>query len=663
MFAEIALDLPVRGCFHYEIPISLAGSAAVGKRVRVPFGPRKLQGYIVALSATSPVAKTKPIDSIIDENPILTEELLALTRWVAETYQAGWGETIAAALPGLLRRGKRDGKPRFEQEEETAESTLPMIFTAEQKTAFEPIREAIRSGNGGAFLLHGVTGSGKTEIYLQAIDEVLAKKQGSIVLVPEISLTPQAIERFRGRFGADAVAVIHSGMLDTQRYQEWRRIQSGEARIVVGARSAIFAPVENLGLIVIDEEHEPSYKQDDAPRYHAREVALRRGQINHATVILGSATPALETYYAATQPNPAIRLLELTERVEEQALPEVQVVDMKSDSAHHSRSRIFSRPLEDAIAQALETGQQGILFLNRRGFSTFIHCRQCGAAARCPSCQTALTYHMAEKKLLCHSCHTTHEAGIACGECKGPYIKFQGTGTERVESELARVFPQARVARMDTDATKLRGTHAKILNEFKAHKIDLLVGTQMIAKGLDFPKVTVVGVISADTALNLPDFRAAERTFCLLTQVAGRAGRGKLPGRVIVQTYAPHHYAIQAARQHDYASFYKQEIAIRRQLKLPPFTRLVELTVRSMQENQASVWAAQLADQLRRGLPPEIQVLGPAPAPIPKLRRQYRWHLILKAPTLDWHLNHLPAVLEKIRAPKGCRLAVDVDPL
>ena len=660
-FAEVAVPLPLKTTFHYRIPSKLKGQAGIGKRVMVPFGHRRLMGFIVGLAAQVPFRKIKSLESVLDEEPLLSPELLELTRWMGETYQAGWGECIVTALPGPLRRGRTQMKSRESEETSAPTPTQHLTLTEEQRLAFQEINGSIRSRTHSIFLLHGVTSSGKTEVYLQAIQQVLDQGGGSIVLVPEISLTPQAIERFQGRFGREAVAVLHSGMLESRRLQEWHRIRSGEARVVIGARSAVFAPVRSLGLIVVDEEHEPSYKQDDSPRYHAREVAIRRAEIAGAVVVLGSATPALESYYRAT--NDRIRLLRLKERIDEVPLPQVQIVDMRESFAIGHRSRIFSRPLEEALAQTLSPKQQGILFLNRRGFATFVHCRKCGHVLRCNSCQISLTYHIATKTMLCHSCRASIPAPEICPNCQAEYIRFQGIGTERVESELARMLPQARIARMDTDAMQGRGSHAKILQAFSAHEIDFLVGTQMIAKGLDFPKVTLVGVISADTALNLPDFRSAERTFNLLTQVAGRAGRGKMPGRVVVQTFAPHHYAIQAAKDHDFLEFYRQEISMRKQLNLPPFCRLACLTVRAPRETAAREATAKLAEVAKKVLPSSFQMLGPAPAPIPRLRRYYRWQLLLKAPDLDALRKHLPALLKEFRAPHGCHLAVDVDPL
>lgn len=660
-FVEVAVGLPVMNTFHYRVPKRLQEEIAVGKRVWVPFRNRQLLGYVVGLVDRPEVSHVKPIFQVLDDQPVLDPDLLELNRWMADTYQAGWGETIQTALPGPLRRGRTTMESRIEEFPPVPAATTALSLTDEQRKALEAVTRALSQERHEVFLLHGVTGSGKTEVYLQAIQDVLHRGKTSIVLVPEISLTPQAIERFQGRFGQSMVAVLHSGMLESQRLKEWCRIRAGEARVVVGARSAVFAPVRSLGLVVVDEEHEPSYKQGDAPRYHAREVAIHRAKLTKAPVILGSATPAIETYYWATHRK--YRLLALSQRVEDLPLPQVEVVDMREQLSRGRRGRIFSQALEEGITDCLKGHQQAILFLNRRGFSTFVQCRKCGHVLRCKACQAALTYHISSRSLICHYCSGSISAPEICPNCRSEYIRFHGLGTQRVESELARLFPQASIARMDTDSTKSRGSHAKILKEFSDHRIDLLVGTQMVAKGLDFPQVTLVGVISADTALHLPDFRAAERTFNLLTQVAGRAGRGSLPGRVIVQTYTPHHYAIQAASRHDYEGFYRKEIAIRKELQLPPFTRLVQLLVRSLRESKASGMARQIAEECRRRFSSEVQVLGPAPAPIPRLRRQYRWQVLLKAPKPDSIQEKLANVLREMHSHRGCYVAVDVDPL
>ncbi len=660
-FVEVAVGLPVRATFHYKVPKPLQERAAAGKRVWVPFGNRQRLGTIVAGVEKPEVSRLKSVTQILDEEPILDSNLLALTRWMADTYQAGWGETIAAALPGPLRRGRTFMTPRSEEPLPKMRPTSALALTSEQKEALAAIEEAIRRRRHQVFLLHGITASGKTEIYLQTIEELLRQGKGSIVLVPEIALTSQTIERFQARFGMEKVAVLHSGMLESRRLQEWHRLREGKARVAVGARSALFAPVRSLGLIVIDEEHEPSYKQEDAPRYHAREAAIERARLAGALVLLGSATPAIETYHRALLKK--YRLLTLRSRIEEVPLPEVEIVDMRREFSSGRRGRIFSRQLEEGLHETVSQRQQAILFLNRRGFSPFVHCRGCGQALRCKSCQVALTYHITERALICHYCHAQQPVPEICPNCRSEYIRFQGIGTQKVESELARSLPQARIARMDADATEVRGSHARILEAFRRHEVDVLVGTQMVAKGLDFPRVTLVGVISADTALNLPDFRSAERTFNLLTQVAGRAGRGSLPGRVIIQTCAPHHYAIQAARLHDYASFFKQELEIRRQCGLPPFTRLILLTVRGMKEVKAQESAQRLADLLRESLPRKTEILGPSPAPVPKVRRRYLWQVLLKTKNYGALQEPLAHLLQRFHPLKGCRLAVDVDPL
>ncbi|MBI3616125.1 MAG: primosomal protein N' [Candidatus Omnitrophica bacterium] len=655
------MGLPVQTTFHYSVPKQLQEQAAVGKRVRIPFRNRQLIGYIVGVVGRPEGFSVKPILEVLDQDPILGPDLVELTRWIGKKYLAGWGETIEAALPGPIRKGRLMMKSRSPEPAVEVSPSSPLPLNAEQKQALDSILAAVNRREHRVFLLHGVTGSGKTEVYLQAIQEILSQGKTSIVLVPEISLTPQTIERFQARFGAKTVAVLHSAMLESQRLQEWHRIRLGEAHVVVGARSAVFAPVQSLGLVVIDEEHEPSYKQEDAPRYHAREVAITRAKAFQAPVILGSATPAIETYYQATQRR--IELLPLRSRIEEVPLPQVEIVDMRQEFGRGSRGKIFSRQLEETLAQTLTSRQQAILFLNRRGFSPFIHCRGCGQILRCKSCQVTLTYHMDTRSMVCHTCHSEQPAPEICPKCRSEYIRFQGIGTQRVESELARLFPQASIARMDTDSMKARGSHAKLLSAFRRHEIDVLVGTQMVAKGLDFPRVTLVGVISADTALNLPDFRSAERTFNLLTQVAGRAGRGALPGKVILQTYTPHHYGIVAAGRHDYLAFYQQEIEARRQCGLPPFTHLVQLTVRSLGENKALEYAKKIAQTLRRCLLSEVQILGPSPAPVHRVRRNYLWQLLLKSPE-EVHLKEpLAAALREVSASRGCRLAIDVDPL
>ena len=472
-------------------------------------------------------------------------------------------------------------------------------------------QESNRQNSSHVFLLHGVTGSGKTEIYLQALAHALEQGKGAIVLVPEISLTPQTVERFKARFSSGKlqtlVAVLHSHLSTGERHDEWHKIRQGRARIVIGARSAIFAPVEPLGLIIVDEEHEHTYKQEEAPRYHARDVAIMRGQMEGAVVVLGSATPSLESYYNCKKGK--YTLLELPERVDNQKMPHVRVVDMRQAAYKEKGPPIFSPQLKEAITQRLERGEQTILFLNRRGYSTALQCPKCGYVAQCPNCSLALTYHRIEQKLSCHICGHNEKVPSVCPnpKCKNPAIRYAGTGTQKVEELLGKLFPTARVRRMDADTMKRKDDYRKTLGDFRAGKIDILVGTQMIAKGLHFPNVTLVGIIYADLALHQPDFRAGERTFQLLTQVAGRAGRGDVEGEVFVQAFAPFHPAIQYARRHDFTGFYEQEMEFREQLKYPPLSRVALLTLKGRNEDKVKFSAEHLKRELEKYLGSAVQ--------------------------------------------------------
>ena len=541
--------------------------------------------------------------------------------------------------------------------------SYPLTLTAAQKAAFESIQASLfRMVKGEAspsvFLLHGVTGSGKTEVYLQALAEAVKLGKRGIVLVPEIALTPQTIERFASRF-PHKVAVLHSKLSLGEQFDEWQRIRDGEFDVVIGPRSAIFAPQPDLGLVVIDEEHEWTYKQHDkSPRYHARDVAIKLAEFTGAVVILGSATPDVETFYRAQMGN--YQLLELPERVvpgEGSPLPQVEVVDLREELKAGNRS-LFSRSLTQALAKAVAGGEQVILFLNRRGAATFIQCRNCGFVLRCKRCEVALTYHFVEDVLVCHQCNYRMSIPQICPRCLSRRIKFLGIGTEKLEQEAGYTFPQARRLRWDSDVTKRRYSHEEILAKFRAHDADILIGTQMVAKGLDLPLVTLVGVVSADTGLNLPDFRAGERTFQLLSQVAGRAGRGTLGGQVIIQTYSPEHYAIKTAAKHDYASFYDREIAYRRQLHNPPFTRLACLTYShtndALCQREAERMKRLLIEEIdSRGIA-DLSLVGPAPAFIHKLRGRFRWQLILRG-------SEPSAFLSQIPIPQGW--TVDIDPV
>ncbi len=545
--------------------------------------------------------------------------------------------------------------------------TDPLQPTPEQEKALQRLKEAITGSRPETFLLHGVTGSGKTEVYLQAIDYCIKAGKQAIVLVPEISLTPQMVERFKGRFGS-MVAVLHSRLSAGERYDEWRQIKAGTVRVVIGARSAVFAPFNNPGLIIIDEEHETSYKQEDTPRYHARDVAIARSRISRCVVVLGSATPSLESYSRALAGR--YSLLTLASRVTGQALPDVTVIDLREEIQAGHRS-IFSRELIGRISDVLERKEQVILFLNRRGYATFVVCRECGLVMKCPRCSITLTVHADEKALRCHYCDFQREIPEACPGCGGTSIRQFGVGTQKVEQEIAVWFPRARVARMDMDTTTGKGSHEKILNSFRDGAIDILVGTQMIAKGLDFPGVTLVGVITADTSLNLPDFRAAERTFQLLTQVAGRAGRGNRPGEVIVQTYTPEHYSVVYAKNHNYRDFFREELKFREILEYPPYCSLVRIVISGKTENNVTRGSEVLASKLslecgRYSLGVTQPLLGPAPAPLSKLRNRYRWQICLRGTPGSLVRRVIRETLESLQDDAllaTLKISVDVDPL
>ena len=565
----------------------------------------------------------------------------------------------ASLLRPLERRGviqiTRAQTVRNPLSSESVAPTQPLRLNPAQSTAFAEIQKALASHTVGGvsnpdafnrtkhpptFLLHGVTGSGKTEVYMQAMADVLENGKSVIVLVPEISLTPQTASRFVGRFG-DRVALLHSRLSDGERYDQWHRIQKGEADIVIGPRSAIFAPVQKLGMLIIDEEHSDSYKSDTAPRYHAREVAQKRSELANCLVLLGSATPSLESFHRTR--NGSYRLLNLPDRVFDRKMPDVHIVDMRNELKKGNRT-IFSELLRSSIEERLVRREQIILFLNRRGHSTYVFCRTCGYVERCDNCSISLTYHRETQQLVCHHCGSKRPTQQACPQCSSDAIRFFGAGTEAVEQEVHKSYPKARVKRFDADSTARKNAHQQILAEFEQQKIDILIGTQMVAKGLDFPNVTLVGVIAADTALNLPDFRASEQTFSLLTQVAGRSGRADLEGVVVIQTYMPEHYSIEAAQKHDYLDFYAQEVVARGALRYPPFAHVATLLLRGKDEqavieashvarDQLEIWQTDQEHALRASKVEEtsVEILGPAPAPLSKIEGKFRWHLLLRS--------------------------------
>jgi primosomal protein N' (replication factor Y) len=594
-------------------------------------------------------------------------------------------ETTASTVRRLEDRGLVEISSQISERDPYAREhilpTQPLPLNPAQSKALEKINTAIdkhtapqnsHTPSSNTFLLHGVTGSGKTEVYLQAIAHALEQGKGAIVLVPEISLTPQTVERFKARFSSGKlqtlVAVLHSHLSAGERHDEWHKIRQGRARIVIGARSAIFAPVDPLGLIIVDEEHEHTYKQEESPRYHARDVAIMRGQMEGAPIVLGSATPSLESYFNCRSGKYA--LLELPERVDDQKLPQVRVVDMRQAARQEKGTPIFSPRLKEAITQRLERSEQTILFLNRRGYSTSLQCPKCGYVCGCPNCSISLTYHRLEQKLACHICGHSEKVPFLCPNenCKNPAIRFAGTGTQKVEDTLSKLFPNARVQRMDADTMKRKDDYRKTLGDFRAGKIDILVGTQMIAKGLHFPNVTLVGIIFADLALHQPDFRAGERTFQLLTQVAGRAGRGDIEGEVVVQAFTPFHPSIQFARRHDFIGFYDQEMEFRGQLKYPPFSRVALLTLKGRNEDKVKFSAEHLKRELESKVsttkpPLDFVMSGPAPAPLLRAETFYRYQIMLRTQRMSTLSRELANIIQHLALPEDVTLAVDIDPV
>ncbi|KAB7708003.1 primosomal protein N' [Bacillus aerolatus] len=781
--------------FDYTIPEKWTGMIQPGMRVVVPFGPRKIQGFVTELKSGSNVKKLKSLVEPMDLVPVLNSELLELADWLTETtlcfkisaYQAmlpaamkakyekifrlrgeeellneeiaaffnkraelTWDEAAKAGVLSSLRqeikadrieliykvksRGQKknirmiglslspeelsaglDSLPAnaqkqkdvlnylarsetsllsakelmdragagsstlksliekgflFERQQEMYrdpyedrefEQTQPLPLTDQQQGAIAPVLGAIEENRHETFLLYGVTGSGKTEIYLQSIQRVLEKDKEAIVLVPEISLTPQMVHRFKGRFGDD-VAVLHSGLSIGEKYDEWRKIQRKEVKVVVGARSAVFAPFENLGIIIIDEEHETSYKQEENPRYHARETAIKRADFYHCPVILGSATPSLESFARAQKG--VYQLLTLPKRMNNQQLPDVEIIDMREELRSGNRS-MFSHALFDKLTDRLEKGEQTVLFLNRRGHSSFIMCRDCGYVAGCPHCDISLTYHRQSHRMKCHYCGFEELVPSKCPECNSEHIRYFGTGTQKVEDELGKLLPHAKVVRMDVDTTSRKGAHEKLLRQFEEGKADILLGTQMIAKGLDFPNITLVGVLSADTMLHIPDFRSSEKTFQLLTQVSGRAGRHHLQGEVVIQTYTPEHYSIQLAGKQDYDQFYNQEMMMRKLGNYPPFYYLALVTVSHEDVMTASGVTEKITQYIQSRVSNQAIILGPVASPIPRINDRYRYQCLIKykrEPKLHEILKTVMEHYTKQQKDKNLQVAVDVNP-
>jgi primosomal protein N' (replication factor Y) len=731
---EVAVALPMDKTFHYLVPDALVQKVQPGKRVFVPFGGRKLTGYVLAFAQNSDAVTLKEIISVLDDDPLWTGNELEFFRWVASYYLHPLGEVLKTALPAGINVQTRKGKDgtisggqkvryealylpgdgalparalgvkasevleliRMEGEvseavlrkrfgacgpqlkrltelellkkqqrelfrdpfrEETVQRDTPRQLNLRQQAALDTLLERLGEREFAPYLLHGVTGSGKTEVYLQAIAQVLRQGMNALELVPEISLTPQLVHRFRARFD-DGIAILHSGLSDGERYDEWRRIRRGLVRIVIGARSAVFAPLENIGVIVVDEEHESSFKQTDGLRYNARDLALVRGRMERALVVLGSATPLVTSLYAVEQGR--LGLLSLPERVRGIPMPTVETVAMQG-----IKSTISPR-LRQALEETLASNGQAIIFLNRRGFATFLVCNECSQPLTCPNCTVTLTYHRSRGQSVCHYCDYTVPAPGVCPSCGCLELKELGAGTERVEHELRELLPAARILRMDSDTTSGRGSHARLLNRMADGSADILIGTQMITKGHDFPGVTLVGVINGEASLHMPDFRGSERTFQLLSQVFGRAGRGDIPGRVILQALDPNHYAIQCAIHHDSNDFYRQELEFRGEAGYPPFAHLAALALSGTSEQGVELRAeasAALLLQIKRELALRVELRGPAPAPLYRLRGRFRRRILLKSASRA-DLRHLISAWTSCREPAtAVREFVDIDPV
>lgn len=587
------------------------------------------------------------------QEPIPLKELLELMNTSSGTVKS---LVSKGALAEMDQEVYRDP-----YEKRVFEKSIPFTLTAEQAAALKPIQEKIHHDEHDVFLLYGVTGSGKTEVYLQAIASVIEKGKEAIMLVPEISLTPQTVKRFKERFG-EQVAVMHSGLSVGEKYDEWRKIHRKEVKVVVGARSAVFAPFESLGLVIIDEEHESSYKQEETPRYHARDVAIERAKSYGCPVILGSATPTLESFARAKKN--VYKLLTLSQRMNKNALPAVDIVDMREELRTGNRS-MFSELLFTKLKDRLEKGEQTVLMLNKRGHSSFVMCRSCGLVINCPNCDISLTYHRFNDIMKCHYCGFEEGMPSVCPECESEHIRFFGTGTQKVEEELAKILPEARVIRMDVDTTSKKGSHERLLNAFGEGKADILLGTQMIAKGLDFPNITLVGVLSADTMLHLPDFRSSEKTFQLLTQVSGRAGRHQLPGEVVIQTYTPEHYSIELSALQDYDAFYEREMYLRRQSHYPPYYYVVLITVSHEDLMKTVSVTEKITNYLGSRLNRDSVVLGPVASPISRINNRYRYQCLIKykrEPDLNQHLRTLLEHYQKETAQNHLQISIDLNP-
>lgn len=718
MYIKVLPELSAKNIdnlFTYTVPENIKSEVQIGKRVTVPFGSKTIQGFIIETTNEKPDYNIKDIINIIDETPILNEEMIKLGEFISDKYLCYKSSAYQVMLPTALKAKIKSNinkkyityislikKPEkttaaqnkiisiLENESKVEKSVLSKVSSAalktllnnraveetkeesyrlnniyedynkleltnSQRTAVEKVLESKNKSE--TFLLHGITGSGKTEIYLQIIEEIIKGKKEVIVLVPEISLTEQMINRFVGRFG-DEVAILHSALSDGEKYDEWRKIINKEVKIVIGARSAIFAPFTNLGLIIIDEEHEDAYKQENNPKYHARDIALWRSKYHNCPLVLGSATPSLETYARAKQN--VYTLLTLDKRIGDALLPKINIVSMKEEYKNKNHS-IFSKLLKDLIKEKLKKNEQIILFLNRRGYSSYVNCRECGHVEKCPNCNISLTYHKNKDLLRCHYCGYTKQNISVCPECQSKDITSFGFGTEKIEEEIKKLF-NAKVLRMDRDTTTKKGSHKKISDDFRNHKYDILLGTQMIAKGLDFPLVTLVGVLNADTSLNIPDFRSSENTYQLLTQVSGRAGRADKPGEVVVQTFNPDHYSIDLL-SNKYEEFYEKEMDIRKKLGYSPYYYMINIKVLSKDYNESLNGAKKIKEILESNKAEQTKILGPTVANIYKLNNYFIFSIIIKHKGDKKLKQNLKEILEHYKTNNKIKIELDIDPI
>jgi len=642
--------------FTYIVPEELIATIKVGSRVTAPFKKSYKVGIVVGLEDDPPAPgrqsfKLKLIKSVMDDFSFVPPNILKLISWVSQYYMSTSGLALKNAVPSAFFTGKKAGKSRVSYDEEVSKAKSLNLMPEQQKALDE-----INKKNEGVFLLHGVTGSGKTEVYINAVKSLPEGKE-AIVLVPEIAITSQMVDRFRSNFG-DSVVFYHSGLSVGERITQWRRMRDGKVRVVIGVRSAVYSPFENLGLIVVDEEQEASYKQFEGLRYNARDVALARSQLEGMKVVLGSATPSMEAYYTAKEGK--FHYLELQHRVEERQMPGVEIIDMRKAE---KQTFSFSTHLLEALKETISSGHQSLIMLNRRGYSPFFICTDCGHTYKCPACSITLIYHKDTNTLNCHYCNSYLDPQEMCPSCKGTGVKYLGSGTQRVEEDIRLLLPELSFQRMDRDTTQKKLSHYRIIKQMEEKKLDVLLGTQMVAKGHDFPDVTLSAVISADIALNLPDFRSGERAFQLFTQLAGRAGRGEVSGRAMIQTYEPEHYVFEYVKEHNYKGFFNNEIEMRKELSYPPFSKLIRIIMSFKTKESANRLVKNIANRIKKIDHKGVEILGPAPAPIEKIRTLWRWHLVLKGKNSKILRQTVSSILHKIKDIKEVRIDIDVDPI